>query len=544
VFDPNRGGTIFVGSSDPGDTHLFRSYDNGATWSAVSGQPRAEMLPAKAEMDDAGILYVTYGNGIGPNGVTDGAVWKLNTKTGEWSDITPEKGPTRKPGGYFGLSLDRQHPGTLAVATMNHWSPIDTVWRSTDGGPTWKDIAEQATRDVSLSPYLYWGQDAPKLGWWMSALAIDPFDSDHAAYATGATVYATSNFSNTNRAEPTNWSVWADGIEETAVITLLSPRKGAHLLSGFGDIGGFVHDDLDASPRQGMYTNPLFGNTTTLDCAETHSNVIVRSGAPHDGQAPLGWSEDGGRTWRALASPASAAASAASAPATPPRRRATPAIVVSADGSTFMLMSRTPMLTRDRGASWTPVTGLPPGARPVPDRLDPQLFYALDFSTSQLYRSTDAGATFAPQPSTGLPADIHADAPTWHEAAWPLVATLGQSGDLWLVSKTGLFHSTDRGATFKKLETDLSIDALSFGKSAPGNDYPSLFAIGTSHGIKAIWRSDDVGANWTRINDDEHQYGTRFRCISGDPRIFGRVYVGTDGRGIFYADPIKGAAKQ
>ena len=29
---------------------------------------------------------------------------------------------------------------------MNRWSPIDTIWRSNDGGATWKEIAEQATR--------------------------------------------------------------------------------------------------------------------------------------------------------------------------------------------------------------------------------------------------------------------------------------------------------------------------------------------------------------------------------------------------------------
>ena len=40
-----------------------------------------------------------------------------------------------------------------------------------------------------------------------------------------------------------------------------------------------------------------------------------------------------------------------------------------------------------------------------------------------------------------------------------------------------------------------------------------------------------------RINDDQHQWGTRFRSIAADPRIFGRVYVGTDGRGIFYGTP-------
>jgi hypothetical protein len=83
---------------------------------------------------------------------------------------------------------------------------------------------------------------------------------------------------------------------------------------------------------------------------------------------------------------------------------------------------------------------------------------------------------------------------------------------------------------------------LSFGKTPPAKDYPALFAIGTREKLKAIWRSDDAGATWIRINDDQHQWGTRFRCIAGDPRIFGRVYVGTDGRGIRYGDPVGAAA--
>jgi photosystem II stability/assembly factor-like uncharacterized protein len=52
-----------------------------------------------------------------------------------------------------------------------------------------------------------------------------------------------------------------------------------------------------------------------------------------------------------------------------------------------------------------------------------------------------------------------------------------------------------------------------------------------------IFRSTDMGKTWKRINDDDHQYGWRFRCIAGDPRVFGRVYIGTDGRGIVYGEP-------
>ena len=81
------------------------------------------------------------------------------------------------------------------------------------------------------------------------------------------------------------------------------------------------------------------------------------------------------------------------------------------------------------------------------------------------------------------------------------------------------------------------MEVLSFGKPPRGSDYPALFAVGTNDRHKAIWRSDDAGRSWLRVNDEAHQYGTRFRCLAGDPRVFGRVYVGTDGRGIVYGEP-------
>jgi hypothetical protein len=42
-----------------------------------------------------------------------------------------------------------------------------------------------------------------------------------------------------------------------------------------------------------------------------------------------------------------------------------------------------------------------------------------------------------------------------------------------------------------------------------------------------------------RINDDAHEYGRRFHCIAADPRVYGRVFVGTDGRGIVYGELVQ-----
>jgi xyloglucan-specific exo-beta-1,4-glucanase len=525
--------TIFVGSADPGPQHLFRSDDAGEAWQPVEGGPGAQMLPAKAEMDDDGLLYITYGNGTGPNGVTSGAVWVLDTKRNQWTDITPDK--DADGGGFCGLSLDRQHPGTLAVTTMNRWHPGDTVWRTTDGGKTWAEIASQSQRDVSATPFLKWGNAQARLGWWMAALAIDPFGSDHAVYATGATVYATNNFSDVNRGKATRWFPWVKGIEQTAVTCLISPTEGPHLISGLGDIGGFAHEDLDQSPPLGMFASPRFDTTVRLDYAGERPSVIVRAGHSSSNDPPLAMSEDSGQSWRPLILPADAGSAAPEHRGR--RRRQDPGIAVSADGKNILVTTSSAMLTTDQGRSWTNVAGLPSNSLPVADRVNPRLFYAIDFDNGGLCVSSDGGATFQAQSVSGLPADMQSAQQASDEAPNPLSAVPDKEGNLWLVSHGNLFRSIDGGKTFSTVSTDLKIDYIGFGRNPPGRDEPALFAIGTRRATRAIWRSDDSGSSWIRLNDEQHEWGQRFRCITGDPRIFGRVYVGTDGRGILYGEP-------
>ena len=198
------------------------------------------------------------------------------------------------------------------------------------------------------------------------------------------------------------------------------------------------------------------------------------------------------------------------------------------------------MLTADRGATWNAVQGLPEGTRPIADRVNPKRFYAVDFAAGHLLASSDGGRTFTALATQGLPSNTAADTPDWTGASWPLQASPQDEGDLYYFGHAGLFHSQDGGRSFTQVQTPLQIDALSFGKAAPAHDAPALFAIGSMNNLRAIWRSDDSGQTWVRLNDDQHEWGRRFRCICGDPRIFGRVYVGTDGRAILYGDLKKG----
>jgi len=106
-----------------------------------------------------------------------------------------------------------------------------------------------------------------------------------------------------------------------------------------------------------------------------------------------------------------------------------------------------------------------------------------------------------------------------------------------LVCRGHLYHSVDGGRSFVERRGEVAVTALAFGRPRVDGDYSTLYAIGTRRELEAIWRSEDAGMSWVRINDAEHEYGRRFRVISADQRVFGRVYVGTDGRGIVYGEP-------
>ena len=52
---------------------------------------------------------------------------------------------------------------------------------------------------------------------------------------------------------------------------------------------------------------------------------------------------------------------------------------------------------------------------------------------------------------------------------------------------------------------------------------------GEIDGLYAVYRSDDI-KSWVRVSDDQHQYGSINYSITGDLRVYGRVFVATNGR--------------
>ena len=107
---------------------------------------------------------------------------------------------------------------------------------------------------------------------------------------------------------------------------------------------------------------------------------------------------------------------------------------------------------------------------------------------------------------------------------------------MWCSTAKELYRSTDSGKTFRTISSVSESYGMGFGKAAEGQKYPAVYLVGKVGGVQGFFRSDDAGATWVRINDDHHQYGF-VGLITGDPRAYGRVYVGTGGRGVVYGDP-------
>ncbi|HEY0001279.1 MAG TPA: cellulose binding domain-containing protein, partial [Actinoplanes sp.] len=516
---------IFVGVADK-ENPVYRSSDGGTTWERIAGQPTGYL--AHKGVVQGNFLYIATSDTGGPYDGAAGQVQKLDLTTGTWTDISPT--PTADAYyGYSGLTVDTLHPGTLMVATQISWWPDAIFFRSTDYGATWTriweftsypTISKRYTMDISANPWLDFNQNptapesTPKLGWMNEGLSIDPFNSDRLFYGTGATLYGTTELTNWDKNTTFTIKPFAKGLEETAVLDLASPPSGAPLVSALPDVGGFYHANVDAVPAS-FHDTPALGSNTSLDFAELAPTVFARVGnntaAPH-----IGISSDGGQNWYQGQEPSGVTGGG------------TIAVGSDANAMVWSPVGTGVYYSTTRGSSWTASTGLPAGAIVESDRVNPKTFYG--YSAGKFYTSTDGGATFtasaAALPTTGR----------LHFKAVP-----GIEGEVWVAGESGLLRSTDSGATFTEVSAVTSGINVAFGKAAPGATHPAVFLVGTVDGVNGVFRSDDTGTSFVRINDDAHQYGNAGDALAGDPRVYGRVYLGTNGRGILYADRTGGS---
>jgi hypothetical protein len=537
LFDPSSGTrgspsqTIYVGSGE-GKGRLYVSHDGGASFVPVPGAPA--LTPQHAVFGPDGFLYVAFAAGdgkntneINPGGAATGGVWKMNLKSGQWTDITPVRqaagGPTF---GYSGVDVDPAHPGTVVASTLDHWWPDpDDIFLSKDGGAHWTSIRSQAHLDRTRFPWL--GRDGMiddhdqvHLGSWISDVKINPFNPDELIYGTGGGAWMTLNLSAVGSGKRVEFDFADDNLEETAVTQLISPPAGAVVLAAMGDVAGGSWDDITKTPTAEGVFRPN-ESSRSIDVAWLNPAVLARVAD----NKPYGYhSEDGGATWAPFAT---------TPPFTPQDAqgnwRSMGPLAVSAGGTSIVwdLPRDKAYVSFDTGKTWTPATGWPQDTdgrqTPVADRAANGVFYVHDRTGGQILVSIDGGKSFKPIVS-GIP-----KVEGWQNAQ--LAAAPGQVRDLWLTGPFGLLHSPGIGKPLAQVKDVDEAWNIGFGKSAPGQTYPAVYLSGKVKGHAGLWRSDNGGLAWVRINDDIHRFGDG-GLIAGDPTEYGTVYISRGAGGL------------
>lgn len=513
IFDPASGKKgsaskrIFVAAAENSKS-IYLSEDGGKTWNLLRGAPQ-RVMGIRAEIVN-GVFYASFSDAPGPNGATMGSAWKFNIETRKWTDLKMPEGP----GGFSGIAVNHKDPKHIVVSSLNRWGGPDDIFQTFDGGKSWSPRIKGAEWDYSYGPYV--GMNFTPH--WIADVKINPYNPDHAMFITGYGLFATDNL----RADRCKWYFDNKLIEQTVPLEIISPPSGgARLVSALGDVDGFRYEEnLDKSPAD-RHSPPRW---TTLSVAVAWNNpdFMVKT----FNKPPFGaYSTDNGRTWTDFAKK----------PESAKHGGGTRSICVTADGKSIVWYPEKGELvySKDKGATWEKCGGGVPGVRPVADTVNPNRVYAYDSSTGAMWISNDGGANFSKQSGN------FDYVQKWTPDDCMAAVAHGKEGHIWVTADTkGLFKTYDAGNTAVKVQGVDEAYRIGFGKAAPGANYPAIFLNGIVNGVYGFFRSDDEGANWVRINDDRHNYGW-IHCIIGDPRIYGRVYLALEGRGVVYGDIVK-----
>lgn len=526
--------TIYALVSTTQPNQIYRSNDGGATWSSAFASTTVEaneLLPIRAALTpDGKAMYVTLSNSPGPNGATKGQVIKILDPASDSPAIEVCNVPHVGAHGFSGVCIDPSDPNRILISTLDRWAAIDDLFLSTDAGKTWKATDANNHRDDSSAPYAKAGKVH-----WIGDVQIDPFDPNRAVFTTGYGNYLTTDLRKSDAGSPPTWTFFNDGFEQSALLEFASPFDGpVHLFSAMGDRDGFRHEDFDVSPPLGQFgalDGLSRGTGEDVDVAQNDHNRLVRLTHP----APyVQYSDDGGIHWKWIGQ--------AGDERLPQRHRAT--LALSGDGNRIVyspgregwgeraakLLLRYATRTNGAWSEWMSPKDAPPGGRVLVDLAEPMTFYC--HHELSFWRSKDGGETWT-KASSDLPTPFR-----------NVRAVIDRAGHLLASSsgRHGVFRSTDAGETWTRLAPDAVEDAYAVGVGAapPGRDYPALYLAGKANGTTGYFRSDDEGATWISISDTNQQHGW-VTVIQGDSRVFGRLYVGSNGRGILIGEP---AARQ
>jgi xyloglucan-specific exo-beta-1,4-glucanase len=343
----------------------------------------------------------------------------------------------------------------------------------------------------------------------IEALEIDPFDSNHWLYGTGLTIMGGHNLLSWDTVYNVSISTLANGIEEMAVTDLASVPGGSELLVAVGDDSGFTYvssSNLLTAPAN-LWMTPEFTTSVSVDYAGLTVADIVRAGNSA-GTNQIGVSTDGGVSWSIDYGSSTSEYGGQ--------------VAYSASGDTVVWSTGTMgVMYSQYTAAFASSSGIPATAYVASDKQSDAYFYGGYSST--FYVSSNNGETFAAGGALTGATTIN------YVIAHPKTA-----GKVYVSTNAGIYLSTNFGASFTVLTTTITnVYQIALGLGPSSSWY--LYAFGTGANGNRLYGSADNGNTWTDIQGTMSFGAISGAKLAGSGNVAGQVYVGTNGRGVFYA---------
>lgn len=480
----------------------------------------------------------------------EGGLLKYNLSNGQWTDISPDG---TKPVTAFVVSDD---DNSLHLTYWNRGdSSNNVIYSSNDAGENWTQLQSDFVVPA------WYNQQRPienqyDSTWYIyhdfffySSMIFNPQNPNGVLFGNGWGVFSTDNIYATPRV---NWNTQMAGFEEFVVNRVLKVPNGP-LMSAVMD-GGILISDNDQNIRPfRVGTNDYVNMFNSISYAKSDPRVIMALGNTQKFTPDLAYllkgqivrSEDGGQTWQAIETPEEYAHSG------------NIAISSSDPNKAVILMRRTYPVnswngsawrTDNAGATWEPVNGIPEGnmlqifdfstIALVSDKINGDIFYHYQCSPStgwqrNIYRSIDGGENFSLRNTDNyqLPCvgDVYLEANNYSE------------GDLWLAPTNQddqtrrLWRSKDGGETWNTITGITDVALVSIGAPFQPEDIGTVYVLGSVNDNWGVYMSrnaitDEDNAQWERVSPLSLGMNKVF-SLDADTEEFGKVYIGTGGRG-------------
>jgi photosystem II stability/assembly factor-like uncharacterized protein len=322
-------------------------------------------------------------------------------------------------------------------------------------------------------------------------------------------------------ADTISWHTVERGHEEVVVLTLVSPPSGALVYSGVADVFGFKHVSLNQYPEKRLYSLQECFN---IAVCEKKPSCIVALGAKSWGgdQTTLITSSDSGETWEKQTLPEGSVLGTISISAIDPNKL----IYISGQGIAYY--------SHDNGKNWDTCKNLPENLVTFntlwtrddilfSDKMDGSFYILKD---GVLYASVD-GISWSNK------AKIPISEPSGFYKS--VFTSPNREGEIWFcMGKEGLWKTTDAGNSYSQIKAFNTASVITMGVPASGSDIPALYCYGKINETWGLYRSVDRGLKWTLLNDKDHQFPAGVKVLAADRNEFGRIYIGSGGRGVYY----------